>query len=202
MCLAGRPLPARADEPAQEAKRKLTKADIDGMMTSLSNWGRWGADDQRGTINLISPEKRKEAAALLKDGIAISLARPLIKEEVEGSPVFVHTMVGLPKAGDEIASAADEYSVRYHGFTQTHLDGLCHLIYKGKMYNGFAQTELTAKGAAQARDPEHQERDLHPLRADGHAAPFRRALPQGGQGDIPRRPGSLGANGRRQGGTG
>jgi kynurenine formamidase len=145
--LGGQARPACADEPARDARRKLTKADIDEMMTSLSNWGRWGVDDQRGAINLIGPDKRKQAAGLITYGLAISLAHPAIKEEVDSSPAFVHRMVGLPKAGAEMASAADEYSVRYHGFTQTHLDGLCHLIYKGKMYNGFSQTELTAKGA-------------------------------------------------------
>ena len=145
--LAGSALPASDDETAREPKRKLTTADIDQMMTALSNWGRWGTEDQRGTLNLITPEKRKQAAALLRDGVAVSLAHPAIKQEVESSPAFVHRMVGLPKAGQAIASSADEYSVRYHGFTQTHLDGLCHLIYKGKMYNGFSQNELTEKGA-------------------------------------------------------
>lgn len=138
--------PGGADEPRRERRKELTKADIDAMMTALSNWGRWGKDDQRGALNLITPEKRKKAFALVNEGVAISMAHPVIKEEVDSSPAFVHRMV-LPKQGAEIASAADEYSVRYHGFTQTHIDALCHLIYKGKMYNGFSQNELTTKGA-------------------------------------------------------
>jgi kynurenine formamidase len=135
------------EPPRAEGKKKLTRADIDDMMTALSNWGRWSKADQLGALNLITPEKRKQAAALVKEGVPISLARTVIKDEVDSSPAFVHRMVALPKEGQEIASAADEYSVRYHGFTQTHLDGLCHLIYKGKMYNGFSQKELTEKGA-------------------------------------------------------
>jgi kynurenine formamidase len=128
-------------------RKKLTRADVDAMMTALSNWGRWGKDDQLGALNLITPEKRKQAAALVQEGVTISLARPAIKEEEDSSPAFKHRMIALPRKGEEIASAADEFSVRYHGFTQTHLDGLCHLVYKGKMYNGFSQGELTAKGA-------------------------------------------------------
>jgi kynurenine formamidase len=139
--------PGGADEPRQERPKELTRADIDEMMTSLSNWGRWGKDDQRGALNLITAEKRKQAVALVKDGVTVSLARTAIKEELDSSPAFIHRMVALPKEGQEIASAADEYSVRYHGFTQTHLDGLCHLMYKGKMYNGFSQKEVTEKGA-------------------------------------------------------
>jgi kynurenine formamidase len=128
-------------------RKKLTKGDVDAMMTALSNWGRWGKDDQLGALNLITPDKRKQAAALVQEGVTISLARPAIKEPVDSSPPFKHRMIALPRKGEEIASAADEFSVSYHGFTQTHLDGLCHLVYKGKMYNGFSQAELTAKGA-------------------------------------------------------
>ncbi len=135
------------ERPRPEARKKLVKADIDAMMTSLSNWGRWGKDDQRGALNLITPEKRKQAAALVQDGVVVSLARPVIKEPLDSSSAFVQRMVTMPKEGAEITSSGDEYSVQYHGFTQTHLDGLCHLAYKGKLYNGFSQKEVTAKGA-------------------------------------------------------
>lgn len=136
---------SQADEA--DAKKALTKADIDEMMKSLSNWGRWGKDDQLGTINLITPEKRKQAAALIKEGVTVSLAHAAIKDERDSSPGFQHKMTAIPKKGDEITYAGDEYSVQYHGFSQTHLDGLCHLLYKGKMYNGVTQDVLTAKGA-------------------------------------------------------
>ncbi|MFI5458349.1 MAG: cyclase family protein [Isosphaerales bacterium] len=135
-----------AGAPGQGLK-KLTRADFDTLMTTLSNWGRWGKDDQRGALNLITPEKRKQAAALVREGVSFSLARLAIKEPVDGSPAFNHKMVVLPQRGQDIGSAGDEYSVRYHGFTQTHLDGLCHLAYRGKMYNGFSQDEVTARGA-------------------------------------------------------
>src|SRR5438132_1298581 len=61
-------------------------------------------------------------------------------------PAFLAACCSLT-TGKDPSPAADEYSVRYHGFTQTHLDGLCHLIYKGKVYNGFSQKELTDAGA-------------------------------------------------------
>jgi kynurenine formamidase len=128
-------------------KKAVTGADVERWMKSLSNWGRWGKDDQRGTLNLITAEKRKAAAALVTEGVTFSLARPAIKESVDDSPAFFHRMVALPKEGQDVASAADEYSVRYHGFTQTHLDGLCHLVYKGQMYNGYSRKELTEAGA-------------------------------------------------------
>lgn len=61
--------------PAQSDPHKMTKADVDRLMTELSNWGRWGKEDQMGTLNLITPAKRKQALALVKEGYPISLAR-------------------------------------------------------------------------------------------------------------------------------
>src|SRR5437773_9913909 len=52
------------------------------MISSLSNWGRWGADDQLGTINLITPARRKRAAALVQDGVPVSCARPIVTNEI------------------------------------------------------------------------------------------------------------------------
>src|SRR5262249_6532879 len=122
-------------------------AEFDAMMTTLSNWGRWGKDDQLGALNLITPEKRRQATALVQEGVSLSLAHPAVKVPMDSSPPFVHRMVGLPRRGETFSGAGDEYSVQYHGFTQTHLDGLCHLAYRGKMYNGFAQDEVTPSGA-------------------------------------------------------
>ena len=50
------------------AEETVTKATVDDWMTELSNWGRWGEDDQMGTVNLITPETRKAAAKLVTHG--------------------------------------------------------------------------------------------------------------------------------------
>lgn len=138
---------SRADQPDSSGNPQLTKADIDEMMKSLSNWGRWGTQDQLGALNLITPEKRKQAAALVKDGVTVSLSHDVVKKEVGSSPAFTQRMVTLPQAM-EVTSCGDQYCVAYHGFTQTHMDSLCHLFYKGQMYNGFSQKEVTERGAA------------------------------------------------------
>src|ERR1700685_1490814 len=54
--------------------RYLTKEDVDRWMTEQSNWGKWGKDDQAGTINLITPAKRKAAAALVREGVSVSMS--------------------------------------------------------------------------------------------------------------------------------
>jgi kynurenine formamidase len=129
-----------------EQRKTLTKADFDAMMKSLSNWGRWGKQDQRGAVNLITPEKRKQAAALVREGVSISLAHDVIKTKAFNSPPFEHKMLKTGQAPGADGSG-DRYSVEYHGFTQTHMDSLCHLFYNGQMYNGYSGKEVTDKGA-------------------------------------------------------
>src|SRR5580698_3953589 len=65
---------ARRAHAATAPNHTVMQADLDRWKVELSNWGRWGKDDQKGTLNLITPAKRKEAAAEVKDGFAVSLA--------------------------------------------------------------------------------------------------------------------------------
>jgi len=131
----------------QEAQRKMTKEDVDRLMTELSNWGRWGKEDQLGAVNLITEAKRKQAAALVKEGFSVSLARDTEKERAEDnqSP-YEHTMT-MSGVNNRAQFSMDAFRVSYHGYQHTHLDALCHMFWNGKMYNGFPQEEVTQKGA-------------------------------------------------------
>src|SRR4051812_8467550 len=64
-----------------------TEAQVLGWYTSLSNWGRWGPDDELGTLNLITPEKRRQAAGLVSEGIVVSCARTIGYEPSPDGPV-------------------------------------------------------------------------------------------------------------------
>ncbi|HYM05778.1 MAG TPA: cyclase family protein [Terriglobales bacterium] len=131
-----------------DAQRALTKADIDRWMTELSNWGRWGTDDQLGTINLITPARRREAAALVRDGISVSLARDVEKEKAGDNPSpFGHVMTATGARGVEDGFNMDTYTVSYHGLAHTHMDSLAHMFHQGKMFNGFSPREVTRAGA-------------------------------------------------------
>src|SRR6476659_10128278 len=57
----------------------VTRAQFEAWVKEISNWGRWGKDDELGTLNLITPEKRKAAAAQVRDGVSVSLALDLNK---------------------------------------------------------------------------------------------------------------------------
>jgi kynurenine formamidase len=134
----------RGQTPPRASVRKLAKADVDRMMQELSNWGRWGKDDQLGTVNLITPAKRRAAAALVRDGVSISLARDADKRSAPDNPVpFVHKI--SPPVLDQFNM--DEFDIFFHGPAQTHMDALSHVFHQGRMYNGFQQSEVTATGA-------------------------------------------------------
>jgi kynurenine formamidase len=127
-----------------QTPQKLTKADFEKMMKELSNWGRWGKSDQAGTVNLITPAKRKAAAALVTEGYSVSLSRDTDTQPAvdNGSP-FIHKM----NLGVDNEFNMDEYSISFHGFAHTHLDALSHVFYQGQMYNGFPQSSAKPGGA-------------------------------------------------------
>lgn len=132
-----------------QSSHTATKADFERWMKQLSNWNRWGKDDQKGTVNLITQAKVKQAAALAKSGITVSLERTLdTMESADNSNPLAHIMTNTgenPVAG---AYAMDRYEISYHGYGHTHMDALGHAFYDGKMFNGYAQSTVTKAGAA------------------------------------------------------
>jgi kynurenine formamidase len=129
-----------------ETPEPVTKAEFDQWMQDISNWGRWGDDDELGTLNLITPEKRLAASKLVKEGVSVSMALDLNKKQdpLNTNP-FKHTLSVSTFGGHEVAG--DVYSVQYHGFAHSHMDGLPHFAHKGKMYNGFSVDGLKPEGA-------------------------------------------------------
>lgn len=124
----------------------VTAEQFDAWMSTVSNWGRWGDEDQLGTLNLITPAKRKAAAALVRDGVSISLALDLNKTKgpLNANP-FEHTLSTIQFEGH--FAATDRYAIDYHGYAHSHIDGLTHFTHKGKMYNGFPVSALKATGS-------------------------------------------------------
>ncbi len=132
-----------------QTSHKVTEADFHRWMQELSNWGRWGKDDQRGTANLITPAKVKQAASLVKQGITVSLEHPLLTEQApDNSSPLEHTMTATGANPVADAYAMDRYAIAYHGYAHTHMDALGHAFQDGKMYNGYPQSSVTEAGAA------------------------------------------------------
>ncbi len=133
-------------EARAQSAEPVTRAEFDRWMQEISNWGRWGSADELGTLNLITDGKRREAASLVRDGTAVSLSLYVNKQQdsLNTNP-FEHSLAVSTFGGHAVAG--DSYSVQYHGFAHSHMDGLPHFVHKGQMYNGFSVDELQADGS-------------------------------------------------------
>jgi hypothetical protein len=135
------------------SRTPVNKAQVDRWMTDLSNWGRWGKDDQLGALNLITPAKKREAMALAKEGIVVSLEQPLKvvpkpeETKADGKPHgvafyeirFKTFPADDPRGNPGFTSDVQEYHV--HG-GMTHLDALCHDSSEGRLYNGYPLKDI------------------------------------------------------------
>ena len=130
--------------------QRLTSAEVKGLFEKLSNWGKWGKDDQRGALNYITNQKRAAAARLVQSGETVSLSLPLATAVANDNPAPVtHLMIqaGSDTPRQAMAGVADYFAISPHGFATTHLDALCHVLWQGKMYNGFDAGEIGSQGA-------------------------------------------------------
>ena len=125
--------PAAEAVAQPEAREPVSIEQFDRWMEELSNWGRWGDDDQIGAANLMTPAKRREAAALVRTGETVSLAHDFLTEEAaDAAEPYVLQM----RINPEGQNSGDRVEVYFHGISYSHLDGLCHVFYKDRLYNG------------------------------------------------------------------
>ena len=153
-----------------------TEAEVLGWFEKLSNWNRWGADDQLGTLNLITPETRRRAASLVVEGVSVSCAWNISTMPQVGDhfgPAQRHMLMtgeGLadphrvvpphPVPGIDMsrsAGAVEYFGCVFHGVNITHVDALSHVFWDRKSYNGkpaelvnamFGATNLAVTGVA------------------------------------------------------
>src|SRR5712671_8232488 len=107
----------------------ITDAEYARWKKDLSNWGRWGKDDEIGALNLITAEKRKQAAGLVREGFSVSLAGDADTVQAVDNP--------NPYDVKMLAIGNDRIGVAYHGIAHTHLDALAHINENGVFYNGY-----------------------------------------------------------------
>ena len=116
-----------------------TKAEVLAYLKEDRNWGRWGDDDEKGAINLITPEKSVAATRLVRTGRKVSASRVFEPEQ--------HFMRKSPRDSGG-GSVVDYYGFIYHGQTITHIDALCHMWDTDGMWQGRdPDVELTTQGA-------------------------------------------------------
>ena len=120
-----------------------TKEELKAYLREHRNWGRWGENPEAGAVNLITPEKRAAAAALVRTGRTVSLSRPWPVEPTpeNSNPASLYVM----SVGDNTGGGAMDYiSVAYHGNSVTHIDSLCHFWDEDGMWGGHDPTEAIA----------------------------------------------------------
>ena len=134
-----------------------SETEVKGYLRSLSNWGRWGSADQLGTINLITPAKRIAAAGLVRDGVSVTCARPIVTD-ITADTTFqpLRFMVdsgegrdtASPERNLERRGASEFVGMVFHGYTITHVDTPAHYFWEGKLYNGRSCTLVTSREGA------------------------------------------------------
>jgi kynurenine formamidase len=126
-------------------------AELQGLFDEVSNWGRWGPDDERGTLNHITGAEVVAAAALVREGRTVSLSRnfPTQPGPENPWPAQHHMVVG----GDDsvvfpgLEAATDYIGIAFHGMASSHIDALCHVFSKGKMFGGRPASDVRSTGA-------------------------------------------------------
>jgi len=136
---------SRAQSQTNSRQTIATEEDFQRAMKELSNWGRWGADDELGAANFITPAKRKQALALAREGLVISLAHDVVQETAADAPVILQrTLNPVTPSG---TTDRYQYTGSYHGEVHSHLDAIdCHIMYEGKGYNGRSMEDIQAAG--------------------------------------------------------
>jgi kynurenine formamidase len=131
-------LPAQA--PTHSSRAPHNAEEFDALFQKVKNWGRWGPEDNLGAANLITPDTRRRAVRLAQTGLTVSLAHnPLTDKADDNASPFEHTM--------NRGFQTDTYRVSYHGYAHSHLDALCHILYKEQTFNGYARDVVnTEKG--------------------------------------------------------
>jgi kynurenine formamidase len=117
----------------------------------LSNWGRWGPDDQRGTINFITPARVAVAGSLIRRGAVFSLAIPLGWDGPELGDNRINPMRLMTQTGRDQAMVggfhyADDY-VFMPLQSGTQWDSLAHVYYRDQLWNGYSADQITMAGA-------------------------------------------------------
>ena len=131
----------------------MSEAELKALFDKVSNWGRWGPQDERGTLNHIGGPEIVRAAGLVREGRTVSLSRNFPTQPGPENPwPAQHHMV---IAGDDpcvpgmegLETVTDYIGIAFHGLASSHIDALCHVFAQGRMYNGRPATDVKSTGA-------------------------------------------------------
>ncbi|HVX19786.1 MAG TPA: cyclase family protein [Acidimicrobiales bacterium] len=143
--------------PRQRPRQPPTQDEVLAYFDELSNWGRWGPDDERGTLNFVTPDVVRRAVATVTEGVGVSCALDIVAEhrpdQIAGAPQRHMLVTGEPAdPRDPQRSRAwgpmEYIGLAFHGFDVTHVDALAHGVWEGRLYNGRPAASVTARSGA------------------------------------------------------
>jgi hypothetical protein len=151
------PVTYRPHPLTQDPAHKVTPEDIRRFERELSNWGRWGAGDARGALNLITAEKTAAAARLVTEGISVNLQHFVeFFPSVDGWRFWPAerwlTSVDLATGEQSSGSALDAVRFSTHEGTLSHLDAICHYDRRAPMANIDPSARVTFNNRRNRRD--------------------------------------------------
>jgi kynurenine formamidase len=129
----------------------VSRKDFDALFDELSNWRRWGSTDERGTLHLLTAPRVADAAQLVRDGISVTMSLPLNTHAEADNPMpanhHMTLVASVAPAGDPVHFSKDYVGLDYHNDGHTHIDALSHVAYRGFLFNGRPEDEVTDSGA-------------------------------------------------------
>jgi kynurenine formamidase len=134
-------------------KPALDAAEFEALYQRLRHLPPWGPEDRRGALNHLTPDRVLAAASEIRLGQTVSIAAPIETGLTPDDPEpAVHSMTG--RAGDQadpegLTFAQDRLGINVHGNADSHIDALCHIMYRKKLYNDVPADAVTAHGARQ-----------------------------------------------------
>ena len=130
--------------------------EFERIFESVKNWGRWGPDDELGTLNYVTPDTVRAAARLVRTGRRVSMAIPINRVSGPDNPNQALLLVvqghDVPVDGSKVRFGLDWLGMAAHGDCHTHADALCHISYDGQTYNGRPANEVLRSSGATQQD--------------------------------------------------
>lgn len=130
---------------------EASAAEFAAFVAPLSNWGRWGADDELGTLNLLTSKRAAAAAQAVTTGRVLALSRPIARTPAKDNPApLLHMMKASGDAAADVGGshASDWFGLGYHGFAVSHIDAHSHQFFNAQMYNGRPAHQVSTRSGA------------------------------------------------------
>jgi kynurenine formamidase len=130
----------------------LDEASFDALYQRLRGLAGWAEDDRRGALNYLTPFQVAQAAREVRSGRTVSMAAAIENDVTPDNPEPCrHQMTAGTESefDSSLHFAADRVAMNIHSNADSHLDALCHVLYKGTMYNGVPRDKVTVRGAAE-----------------------------------------------------